>query len=83
MYYIRKFLPLINALLCLVLLLLLLIDAFRPLDNLFLDEFVKHLVLVICLVTGACGALLSAVQRRRMRASKRRTAPGTSRSRAS
>ena len=62
-----RLLPLIDGLLCAVLLILLLIDAIWPLADLFLNDFVKLLVLITCLCTAACGVLLIAAQRRRDR----------------
>ena len=64
---IMRLLPLIDGLLCAVLLILLLIDAIWPLADLFLNDFVKLLVLITCLCTAACGVLLIAGQRRRDR----------------
>ncbi len=68
---IEKWLPLVSAALCAVLLILLLIDAIWPLANIFLNGFVKLLLLVTCLVTAGCGALLSSRQRRSIRNSRR------------
>ena len=68
---IEKWLPLIDAALCAVLLVLLLVDAIWPLVNVFLNGFVKLLLLVTCLATAGCGALLAGRQRRAMRNSRR------------
>lgn len=68
---IEKLLPLVDAALCAVLLVLLLIDAIWPLANIFLNGFVKLLLLVTCLVTAACGIMLASRQRRALRARRR------------
>ena len=68
---IEKWLPLANAALCAAVLILLVIDAIWPLANLFLNGFVKLLLLVTCLVTAGCGALLASRQRRALKGSRR------------
>lgn len=60
-----KLLPIVNACLCAVLLVLLLADAIWPLANIFLNPFVKVFLLLTCLLSAVCGGLLIARQRRR------------------
>ena len=67
----RRLLLMASAILCAVLLILLLADAIWPLANLFLSAFVKALLLVTCLVSAACGIMLIAHQRARMRGHRR------------
>ena len=67
----QRLLPAVSALLCAVLMILLLIDAIWPLANLFLNPFVKLLTLVSGLIAAACGILLAARERRRVRYGQR------------
>lgn len=67
----QRLLPAISALLCAVLMILLLIDAIWPLANLFLSAFVKLLTLVTGLLAAACGIMLAARERRRVRYGQR------------
>ncbi len=60
-----KLLPIVNAYLCAVMLVLLLADAIWPLANIFLNPFVKVFLLLTCLLSAVCGGLLIARQRRR------------------
>ena len=60
-----KLLPIVNACMCAVLLVLLLADAIWPLANIFLNPFVKVFLLLTCLLSAVCGGQLIARQRRR------------------
>lgn len=71
MITLRKLLPLVNAVLCAVVLVLLIVDHFSPLSNIFLSGFVKALLLVTCIVSACCGLMLVILQRRRMRGERR------------
>lgn len=68
---VQRFLPAINALLCVAVLILLLVDAIWPLANIFLNGFVKLLLLVTCVLSSVCGVMLAARQRRRARYNRR------------
>ncbi len=68
----ERLLPMIDAGLCGVTLLLLLADLIWPSGDIFLSEFVKALLLVTCLCSSACGMLLYARMRRRDRTLRRR-----------
>lgn len=67
----QRALPLIDCGLCGILLLLVLADKLWPDASLFLNEWVKAYLLVTCLVSAVCGALLIARRRRRARAKRR------------
>jgi len=63
----HRVLPLVDAALCAVLLVLLLADLFWPGADIFLNGFVKVFLLVTCLLSSACGMLLVARRRRGQR----------------
>ncbi|MDO4865110.1 MAG: hypothetical protein Q4C10_01025 [Clostridia bacterium] len=64
---IERYLPIVSAALCALLLLLLLIDAIWPKAELFLSEIVKLVILITCIVVALCGALLIHADRRATR----------------
>ena len=65
MRMLQRLLPAVGAFLCVILAVLLAVDAIWPLANIFLNEFVKWLLLVTCLVSASCGVMRIARQRRR------------------
>lgn len=65
-------LPLASAALCVVTLIILLTDIIRPGVNLFLNEAVKVLMLITCLLAAVNGIRLIARQRSREREMRRR-----------
>lgn len=74
----------LNALLCAVLLILLIIDLFSPDSMLFLNEFVKFLILLTCILTQLHAVLLiardrAAVRMMARRAAQRRPSPSAAR----
>lgn len=74
----------LNALLCAVLLILLIVDLFSPDSMLFLNEFVKFLILLTCILTQLHALLLiardrAAVRTMARRAAQRRPSPSAAR----
>ena len=63
----NRLLPLVNAAMCVILLVLLVVDAIWPLANIFLNQFVKVYLLLTGLTSAACGMMLISRQRRRAR----------------
>ena len=68
---IEKLLPLADAAMCAVLLILLLADVIWPAANIFLNDFVKLVLPIACLLSSACGAMLAGRQRRQLRRNRR------------
>lgn len=71
MKQLQKLLPLVNLALWAVVIVLLILDAFWPLWNIFLNEFVKALLLVTCLLSAVNGGRLYARMRKRLRYNRR------------